>query len=97
MQRSTVRPLQPLGQHFEASVAGDVDVGVGGDANERTNHGVVPTRGYIQALAEQRSGVFELFPEPLLQVIERETKFRDPGFSEGSFKNGKDKNVQVPM
>lgn len=57
----------------------------------------VLTRGYIKALSEFRSDISEAFVSPILQVSQRETKFRNSGFSDDSFKNGDDSNTIVPM
>ena len=59
------------------------------------NKQVCLTGGYINALSHHQDT--SSFNCPILQVVERETKFKDPEFDANTFKNGKNKNTQIPQ
>ena len=58
---------------------------------------VLPTNEFIKAIAENRAFEAELFENSILQVVEREKKYREPAFDGTAFKNGKNRNSQAPV
>ncbi|KAL7541262.1 hypothetical protein ACHAWF_006895, partial [Thalassiosira exigua] len=66
-------------------------------AEQSVGAGIELSDGYISALAKGRTDVAEAFPTPILQVVARETKYREISFAAASFKNGRDNNEQVPV